>query len=107
MVTRALEYISWCEEMDFHEIKVSLKSSTVLTAIEAYRRFAQRSDYPLHLGITEAGTLITGSVKSSVGLGLLLADGIGDTVRVSLSVEPVEELPVGYEVFRSIELRNR
>src|SRR6266498_2105509 len=62
MVTRALEYISWCEEMDFHEIKVSLKSSTVLTAVEAYRRFAQHADYPLHLGITEAGTLVSGSV---------------------------------------------
>src|SRR5438309_4122386 len=107
MVTKALEYISWCEELDFHEIKVSLKSSTVLTAVEAYRRFAQRSDYPLHLGITEAGTLITGSVKSSVGLGLLLADGIGDTIRVSLSAEPEEEIPVAYEILRSLELRNR
>jgi (E)-4-hydroxy-3-methylbut-2-enyl-diphosphate synthase len=107
MVTKALEYISWCEEMDFHEIKVSLKSSTVLTAVEAYRRFAQRSDYPLHLGITEAGTLVSGSVKSSVGLGLLLADGIGDTLRVSLSAEPEEEIPVAYEILRSLELRNR
>src|SRR5689334_15554155 len=87
MVTKALEYISWCEELDYHEIAVSLKSSSVLTAVEAYRRFSQRSDYPLHLGITEAGTLVTGSVKSSIGLGLLLADGIGDTIRVSLSAE--------------------
>src|SRR6266705_2119415 len=107
MVTRALEYISWCEEMDFHEIKVSLKSSTVLTAVEAYRRFAQHADYPLHLGITEAGTLVSGSVKSSVGLGLLLADGIGDTIRVSLSAEPEEEIPVAYEILRSLDLRNR
>ena len=107
MVAKALEYISWCEEMDFHEIKVSLKSSTVLTAVEAYRRFAQRSNYPLHLGITEAGTLVTGSVKSSVGLGLLLADGIGDTIRVSLSAEPEEEIPVAYEILRSLVLRNR
>src|SRR5438132_6234298 len=107
MVTKALEYISWCEEMDFHEIDVSLKSSSVLTAIAAYRLFSQRSDYPLHLGITEAGTLITGSVKSSVGLGLLLADGIGDTIRVSLSAEPAEEIPVAYEILRSLELRNR
>ena len=107
MVTKALEYISWCEEMDFHEIKVSLKSSTPLTAVEAYRRFSQRSDYPLHLGITEAGTLVTGAVKSSVGLGLLLADGIGDTIRVSLSAEPEEEIPVAYEILRSLELRNR
>lgn len=107
MVTKALEYISWCEELDFHEIKVSLKSSSPLTAVEAYSRFSARSDYPLHLGITEAGTAITGSVKSAVGLGLLLAQGIGDTLRVSLSAEPEEEIPVAYEILRSLELRNR
>src|SRR5437588_3201083 len=107
MVSKALEYISWCEELDYHEIDVSLKSSTVLTAVEAYRLFSQRSDYPLHLGITEAGTLVTGAVKSSVGLGMLLADGIGDTMRVSLSAEPEEEIPVAYEILRSLELRNR
>lgn len=107
MVSKALEYIGWCEEMDFHEIDVSLKSSAVLTAVEAYRKFSQRSDYPLHLGITEAGTLVSGSVKSAVGLGLLLADGIGDTIRVSLSAEPEEEIPVAYEILRSLELRNR
>src|SRR5258708_15359242 len=75
MVAKALEYIGWCEELDFHEIKVSLKSSTPLTAVEAYRRFSQRSDYPLHLGITEAGTLVAGAGKSSAGFGFLLADG--------------------------------
>jgi (E)-4-hydroxy-3-methylbut-2-enyl-diphosphate synthase len=107
MVSKALEYISWCEELDYHEIDVSLKSSTVLTAVEAYRLFSQRSDYPLHLGITEAGTLVTGAVKSSVGLGLLLAEGIGDTIRVSLSAEPEEEIPVAFEILRSLELRNR
>jgi (E)-4-hydroxy-3-methylbut-2-enyl-diphosphate synthase len=107
MVARALEYISWCEAMDFHEIDVSLKSSSVLTAIAAYRLFSQRSDYPLHLGITEAGTLVSGSVKSAVGLGILLAEGIGDTIRVSLSAEPEEEIPVAYEILRSLELRNR
>src|SRR6266849_2226900 len=107
MVAKALDYISWCEELDFHEIKVSLKSSTPLTAVEAYRRFSQRSDYPLHLGITEAGTTVTGAVKSAVGLGLLLTDGIGDTIRVSLSAEPEEEIPVAYEILRSLELRNR
>ncbi|HLL78432.1 MAG TPA: flavodoxin-dependent (E)-4-hydroxy-3-methylbut-2-enyl-diphosphate synthase [Ktedonobacteraceae bacterium] len=107
MVNKALEYIGWCEELDYHEIAVSLKSSTVLTAVEAYRRFSARSDYPLHLGITEAGTLVTGAVKSSVGLGLLLADGIGDTIRVSLSAEPEEEIPVAYEILRALELRNR
>src|SRR5579871_5868849 len=107
MVNKALEYIGWCEELDYHEIDVSLKSSAVLTAVEAYRLFSQRSDYPLHLGITEAGTLVTGAVKSSVGLGLLLAEGIGDTIRVSLSAEPEEEIPVAYEILRSLELRNR
>ncbi|MGH2509223.1 MAG: (E)-4-hydroxy-3-methylbut-2-enyl-diphosphate synthase, partial [Ktedonobacteraceae bacterium] len=81
MVSKALEYIGWCEELDYYEIKVSLKSSTPLTAVEAYRRFSERSDYPLHLGITEAGTVVSGSVKSAVGLGLLLAQGIGDTIR--------------------------
>lgn len=107
MVEKALEYISWCEAMDFYDIEVSLKSSSVLTAVAAYRLFSQRSDYPLHLGITEAGTLVTGSVKSAVGLGLLLAEGIGDTLRVSLSAEPEEEIPVAYEILRSLELRNR
>ena len=107
MVSKALEYVGWCEELDYHEIAISLKSSTVLTAVEAYRRFSQRSDYPLHLGITEAGTLVTGAIKSSVGLGLLLAEGIGDTIRVSLSAEPEEEIPVAFEILRSLELRNR
>jgi (E)-4-hydroxy-3-methylbut-2-enyl-diphosphate synthase len=107
MVSKALEYISWCEELDFHELDVSLKSSSVLTAIAAYRLFSQRSDYPLHLGITEAGTLVSGSVKSAVGLGILLAEGIGDTIRVSLSAEPEEEIPVAYEILRSLELRSR
>jgi (E)-4-hydroxy-3-methylbut-2-enyl-diphosphate synthase len=107
MVAKALEYVSWCEELDYHEIVVSLKSSTVLTAVEAYRLFSQRSDYPLHLGITEAGTLVAGSVKSALGMGMLLSEGIGDTLRVSLSAEPEEEIPVAYEILRSLELRNR
>lgn len=107
MVMKALEYVSWCEAMDYSEIIVSLKSSTVLTAVEAYRKFSQRSDYPLHLGITEAGTLLGGSVKSAVGLGLLLAEGIGDTIRVSLSAEPEEEIPVAYDILKALELRNR
>lgn len=107
MVVKALEYISWCEELDYHNMDVSLKSSAVLTAIEAYRRFSQRSDYPIHLGITEAGTLVSGSVKSSVGMGILLSEGIGDTMRVSLSAEPEEEIPVAFEILRSLELRNR
>jgi (E)-4-hydroxy-3-methylbut-2-enyl-diphosphate synthase len=107
MVTRALEYIGWCEELDYYNLDVSLKSSTVMTAVEAYQRFSARSDYPLHLGITEAGTVVTGAVKSAVGMGILLAQGIGDTIRVSLSAEPEEEIPVAYEILRSLELRNR
>ncbi|MBV9713570.1 MAG: flavodoxin-dependent (E)-4-hydroxy-3-methylbut-2-enyl-diphosphate synthase, partial [Ktedonobacteraceae bacterium] len=107
MVTRALEYIGWCEELDYYNLDVSLKSSTVMTAVEAYQRFSERSDYPLHLGITEAGTIVTGAVKSAVGMGILLAQGIGDTIRVSLSAEPEEEIPVAYEILRSLELRNR
>ena len=107
MVQKALEFASWCEEEDYHEFKISLKSSNVLTAVEAYRRIAARCDYPLHLGITEAGTLVTGAVKSAVGLGLLLAEGIGDTIRVSLTAEPEEEIPVAYEILRSLDLRQR
>ncbi|HEY7348920.1 MAG TPA: flavodoxin-dependent (E)-4-hydroxy-3-methylbut-2-enyl-diphosphate synthase [Ktedonobacterales bacterium] len=107
MVNKALEYASWCEEEDYHEFKISLKSSNVLTAVEAYRRIAARCDYPLHLGITEAGTLVTGAVKSAVGLGLLLAEGIGDTIRVSLTADPEEEIPVAYEILRSLDLRQR
>ncbi len=107
MVRKALEYCGWADELGYYNYKVSLKSSNVLTAVEAYRRFAAQSDVPLHLGITEAGTLVTGAVKSSIGFALLLADGIGDTIRVSLSAEPEEEIPVAYEILRSLELRQR
>ncbi|HEX3642272.1 MAG TPA: flavodoxin-dependent (E)-4-hydroxy-3-methylbut-2-enyl-diphosphate synthase [Ktedonobacteraceae bacterium] len=107
MVTRALEYCSWAEELRFTNYKVSLKSSNVLTAVEAYRRFASACDVPLHLGITEAGTLLSGAVKSAVGFSQLLAEGIGDTLRVSLTAEPEEEIPVAYEILRALELRMR
>lgn len=107
MVDKALEYCGWADDLGYYNYKVSLKSSNVLTAVDAYRRFAAASDVPLHLGITEAGTLVTGSVKSALGFGLLLADGIGDTIRVSLSAEPEEEIPVAYEILRSLELRQR
>jgi (E)-4-hydroxy-3-methylbut-2-enyl-diphosphate synthase len=107
MVDKALEYCGWAEALGFTNFKVSLKSSNVLTAVEAYRQFAARSDVPLHLGITEAGTLVTGAVKSAVGFGLLLADGIGDTIRVSLTAEPEEEVPVAFEILRSLDLRAR
>ncbi len=107
MVDKALEYCGWADDLGYTNYKVSLKSSNVLTAVEAYRRFSAQSDVPLHLGITEAGTLVTGAVKSSVGFALLLADGIGDTIRVSLTAEPEEEIPVAYEILRSLELRSR
>jgi (E)-4-hydroxy-3-methylbut-2-enyl-diphosphate synthase len=107
MVAKALEFCGWADDLGFTNYKVSLKSSNVLTAVEAYRRFAAQCDVPLHLGITEAGTLVTGAVKSSVGFALLLADGIGDTIRVSLTAEPEEEIPVAYEILRSLDLRQR
>ncbi|MGH2516689.1 MAG: flavodoxin-dependent (E)-4-hydroxy-3-methylbut-2-enyl-diphosphate synthase, partial [Ktedonobacterales bacterium] len=107
MVEKALEFCGWADDLGYTNYKVSLKSSNVLTAVEAYRRFANACDVPLHLGITEAGTLVTGSVKSAIGFSLLLADGIGDTIRVSLSAEPEEEIPVAYEILRSLELRSR
>ncbi|HEX6123456.1 MAG TPA: flavodoxin-dependent (E)-4-hydroxy-3-methylbut-2-enyl-diphosphate synthase, partial [Ktedonobacterales bacterium] len=107
MVAKALEYCGWADDLGFTNYKVSLKSSNVLTAVEAYRTFAQQCEVPLHLGITEAGTLVTGAVKSSIGFALLLADGIGDTIRVSLTAEPEEEIPVAYEILRSLDLRQR
>lgn len=107
MVQKALEYCGWAEDLGFFNYKVSLKSSNVLTAVEAYRRFAAACDIPLHLGITEAGTQVTGAVKSAVGFALLLASGIGDTLRVSLTAEPEEEIPVAYEILRALDLRSR
>jgi (E)-4-hydroxy-3-methylbut-2-enyl-diphosphate synthase len=107
MVAKALEYCVWADDLGYTNYKVSLKSSNVLTAVAAYRRFSAASDVPLHLGITEAGTLVTGAVKSALGFGLLLADGIGDTIRVSLTAEPEEEIPVAYEILRSLDLRQR
>lgn len=107
MVARALEYCEWAEDLGFSAYKVSLKSSNVLTAVAAYRQFAAACNIPLHLGITEAGTLVSGSVKSAVGFSQLLGDGIGDTIRVSLTAEPEEEIPVAYEILRALELRHR
>ena len=92
MVESAMKHIQILEDLDFDKIKISLKSSDVLTTIEAYRLMAQKVDYPLHLGVTEAGTLKNGLIKSSVGLGTLLAEGIGDTIRVSLTENPIEEV---------------
>ncbi len=107
LVASALKNIRLLEDMDYREIKVSLKSSDTLTTIEAYRLLAGECDYPLHLGVTEAGGLIPGTVKSSIALGMLLYEGIGDTIRVSLTRDPVEEIRVGYEILRSLHIRER
>ena len=107
MVESAMKHIQILEDLNFDLIKVSLKSSDVLTTIEAYQLMAQKVDYPLHLGVTEAGTLKAGLVKSSVGLGTLLSQGIGDTIRVSLTENPVEEVYAGYEILKSLGLRQK
>ena len=107
MVKSALSHIKILEDMDFDLIKISLKSSDVLTTIRAYKKMAQVADYPLHIGVTEAGTLKSGLIKSSVGIGTLLAEGIGDTIRVSLTENPIEEVFAGYEILKSLKLRTR
>lgn len=107
MVESAMRHIRILEDLDFYDIKVSLKASHVGLALGAYRLFSKKSDYPLHLGITEAGTAQTGSIKSAVGLGILLSEGIGDTIRVSLAADPIEEVKVGFEILKSLNLRHR
>ncbi len=107
LVESALRNINIVEDFDFYEFKISVKSSDVFLSIEAYRQLSKVTDYPLHLGITEAGTFLPGSIKSSIGFGSLLMSGIGDTLRVSLSDDPVEEIKVGNEILKSLSLRNR
>ncbi|MBI5892577.1 MAG: flavodoxin-dependent (E)-4-hydroxy-3-methylbut-2-enyl-diphosphate synthase [Deltaproteobacteria bacterium] len=107
MVESALRHIRILEENDFFDIKISLKASDIWKTIDAYRLLAKKNDYPFHIGITEAGTIFSGTVKSSVGLGILLAEGIGDTLRVSLTGDPVEEVRVGWEILKSLKLRQR
>ena len=107
MVKSALKHIEILEENNFYNTKISLKSSDVQTTIDAYRLMSKTVDYPLHLGVTEAGTFNTGLIKSSVGLGTLLSEGIGDTIRVSLTDEPVKEVWAGYEILKSLGLRQR
>ena len=107
MVESALNHIKILEDLDFDKIKISLKSSDVMTTIEAYRLMAQKVDYPLHIGLTEAGTLKGGLIKSAVGIGTLLAEGIGDTIRVSLTENPIEEVYAGYDILKSLGLRKR
>jgi len=107
MVESALGHVRILEELGYQEIKVSLKASDVMKTVSAYRLLSEKVDYPLHIGITEAGTIFSGTIKSSVGLGILLADGIGDTLRVSLTGDVKDEVRVGYEILKSLGLRQR
>ncbi|MFQ5585853.1 MAG: flavodoxin-dependent (E)-4-hydroxy-3-methylbut-2-enyl-diphosphate synthase [Thermodesulfobacteriota bacterium] len=107
MVESALRHMAILEGLGFYDIKLSLKASDVLKTVEAYRLLAERVDYPFHIGITEAGTLFSGTVKSSVGLGILLAEGVGDTLRVSLTGDPVEEVRAGWSILKALNLRKR
>lgn len=107
MVESGLRHIAMLEKRNFYDTKISLKASDVARAVKAYRLMANRVEYPLHLGITESGSLQTGSIKSAVGLGILLSEGIGDTIRVSLAADPVEEVRVGYEILKSLKLRQK
>lgn len=107
LVASAERSLKICDKARFTAVKVSLKASDVMTTVEAYRLFSKRHDVPLHLGVTEAGTLFAGTVKSSVGIGTLLAEGIGDTIRVSITGPPEEEVRVGWEILKSLGLRRR
>ena len=107
LVESALRNIKILEDQDFFNFKISVKSSDVFLSIEAYRQLSKITDYPLHLGITEAGSFISGSVKSSIGIGSLLLSGIGDTIRISLSDNPTKEVKIGNEILKSLNLRNR
>ena len=107
MVQSAMNHIKILEDLDFDLIKVSLKSSDVLTTIDAYRSISKKVDYPLHIGLTESGTMKGGLIKSALGIGILLNEGIGDTIRVSLTENPVEEVFAGYEILKNLKLRKR
>lgn len=105
LVEAALNHIKILEDLQFFNIKISLKASDIRTTVEAYRKISNLKDYPLHLGITEAGTFLSGTVKSAMGIGILLYEGIGDTIRVSLTDSPIKEVKVGMEILKSLKLR--
>jgi (E)-4-hydroxy-3-methylbut-2-enyl-diphosphate synthase len=105
MVESALRHIDLIKSFDFHNIKISIKASDVHRTVDAYRLLSSKTDLPLHVGVTEAGGLYSGIVKSSLGIGMLLAEGIGDTIRVSLTRDPVEEVRVGYEILKALDIR--
>ncbi len=107
LVAAALEEVELLERLEFHDFKISVKSTSVPTMIRAYRMLSDKVDYPLHLGVTEAGTPFSGSIKSAVGMGALLVDGIGDTIRVSLTADPVREIETGFEILKALGLRER
>lgn len=107
LVESALRHVDILDKLDFQNFKVSVKASDIFMAVGAYRKLAQQIEQPLHLGITEAGGLRSGTVKSSVGLGMLLMDGIGDTIRISLAADPVEEVKVGWDILKSLKLRSK
>jgi len=107
LVESAKRNIKILEDQDFFNFKISVKSSDVFLSMEAYRQLSKQTDYPLHLGITEAGSFISGSIKSSIGIGSLLLDGIGDTIRISLSDDPIKEIQIGNEILKSLNLRKR
>lgn len=107
MVESAMRHIRILEGYDFHDIKISLKASNVFTTLNAYRIISKQVEYPLHVGVSEAGPLLSGTVKSSIGIGILLFEGIGDTIRVSLTADPVEEVRVAYEILKALNIRHR
>ncbi len=107
LVESALNNIKLLEDNDFFNFKISVKSSDIFLTVKAYKKLSEACHYPLHLGVTEAGGLLTGSIKSSIGIGQLLMDGIGDTIRVSLSSDPVDEVKAGYEILKSLGIRSR
>jgi (E)-4-hydroxy-3-methylbut-2-enyl-diphosphate synthase len=107
LLESAAQAVRLCERAQFRQIKFSLKASDVLTTVEAYRLFSRKFDYPLHIGVTEAGTIFSGTVKSAVGFGILLSEGIGDTLRVSITGPPEEEVRVGWQILKSLGLRER
>jgi (E)-4-hydroxy-3-methylbut-2-enyl-diphosphate synthase len=107
LVESALRHIEMLDKLDFHDFKVSVKASDVFMAVAAYRQLATQIEQPLHLGITEAGGFRSGAVKSAIGLGMLLAEGIGDTIRVSLAADPVEEVRVGFDILKALHIRSK
>lgn len=107
MVESALRKVALLRSFDFHDIKISIKASDVLRTVEAYRLLSGHTDLPLHVGVTEAGSLVSGTVKSALGIGILLAEGIGDTIRVSLTRDPADEIRVAYEILKALKIRQR